>query len=287
MPKILNEPLAHFVLLGTLLFIVFFWVRGPGEASEDKIVVSAGRVEQLANIFVKTWQRSPTREELQALIDDFVLEEIYYRRAVEMEIDRDDTVIRRRLRQKLEFLTDDAIASLEPDDATLAGYLAEHPEDFERDPLYTFEQVYLSGDAAPEAVSATAEERLRSLRAGETSGGGASLLPPFFSAAPRRVVESQFGPGFAAQLEPLPIGEWAGPVESGLGFHLVRVEEIVASSLPSFEEVRVQVHRDWAHAQRQEARRALNIRLLEDYVVEVEWPAPLAEPQPEASGSAS
>ncbi len=109
MQKLLREPLLHFLLIGAAIFVVFGLVndRNSGDA-DNQVVVSAGRVEQLANIFTKTWQRPATAEELKGLIDDFVLEEIYYRQAVAMGIDRDDTVIRRRLRQKFEFLTNDS-----------------------------------------------------------------------------------------------------------------------------------------------------------------------------------
>ncbi len=96
--KILREPLFHFLLIGATLFVIFDLVSDPSRSGEDRqIVVSAGRIQQFANIFAKTWQRPPTAEELKGLIDDFVLEEIYYRQAVAMGIDRDDTVIRRLL----------------------------------------------------------------------------------------------------------------------------------------------------------------------------------------------
>ena len=109
MQRLLREPLLHFLLVGACLFLIYAWNRDSGSrSSTEQIVVSTGRIQQLATVFQRTWQRPPTDDELKGLIDDFVLEEVYYRQAVEMGIDRDDTIIRRRLRQKLEFLTDDA-----------------------------------------------------------------------------------------------------------------------------------------------------------------------------------
>ena len=132
--KILREPLLHFLLIGAALFVVFDLVSGPSRSAQDKqILVSAGRIQQMANIFSKTWQRPPTAEELKGLIDDFVLEEIYYRQAVAMGIDRDDTVIRRRLRQKFEFLTDDLAATIEPTEEELTAYLVANPRAFRRE----------------------------------------------------------------------------------------------------------------------------------------------------------
>ena len=145
MRQILKEPLLHFLLIGAVLFFVFDLVSDQNtDIDDEKILVSVGRIVQLSNIFGKTWQRPPTREELQGLVDDFVLEEIYYRQAVAMGIDRDDTIIRRRLRQKFEFLTDDVAASIQPTDEELSEYLAAHPETFRRDSTYTFRQVYIN-----------------------------------------------------------------------------------------------------------------------------------------------
>ncbi len=130
MSKILREPLLHFLLIGAALFVVFGVVNDNLLVDADnRVVISAGRIAQLENIFTKTWQRPPTTDELEGLIDDFILEEIYYRQAVAMGIDRDDTVIRRRLRQKFEFLTDDLAAAAAPGDEELASYLAANPED--------------------------------------------------------------------------------------------------------------------------------------------------------------
>ena len=111
MSRIHREPLFHFLLIGAIMFAIYAWRReNVSSLSREQIVVTPGRIEQLRTIFQKTWQRPPTDAELKGLIDDFVLEEVYYRQAVAMGIDRDDTIIRRRLRQKLEFLTDDAAA---------------------------------------------------------------------------------------------------------------------------------------------------------------------------------
>ena len=123
MKNLFREPLLHFLLIGAGLFLVFRLAKqNDADESDQRIVVTAGRIDQLETVFEKTWQRPPTKEELQGLVNDFVLEEAYYRRAVAMGIDRNDTIIRRRLRQKLEFLTDTA-SLLEPTDDELATYL--------------------------------------------------------------------------------------------------------------------------------------------------------------------
>ena len=273
MKKFLREPLLHFLLIGAVLFVVFGLVSDRAPSSVDtQVVVSAGRIEQLENIFAKTWQRPPTEQELKGLVDDFVLEEIYYRQAVAMGIDRDDTVIRRRLRQKFEFLTDDMAAAAVPTDEELANYLAANADVFTTDTTYTFEQVYISSVHPGVDLKSYVASQLSALRAGKEVEGSSGLLPAFFDTTPGRVVNANFGAGFSASLDSLPAGEWQGPIESGLGLHLVRIESRVEGALPDLAEIRPLVGREWAHEKRLETRRIINEQLLNEYDVVIEWP---------------
>ncbi len=273
MQKILREPLLHFFLIGAGLFFVFGLVSNERSGDADnQVVVSAGRIKQLENIFTKTWQRPPTAEELKGLIDDFVLEEIYYRQAVAMGIDRDDTVIRRRLRQKFEFLTDDMAAARAPNDDVLAAYLTDNADAFRRDTTYTFEQVYINPDRRDVDVDAYIAEQFTLLRAGKEADGDAGLLPTFFDATPRRAVDGSFGLGFSDNLDLLSPGDWQGPIESGLGLHLIRLESRVEGTLPDLAEIRPVVEREWAYENRLETRQMINEQLLNDYEVVIEWP---------------
>ena len=272
MKKILREPLLHFLLIGAALFMVFGLVndRTFGDA-DTRIVVSAGRIEQLSIIFAKTWQRPATPEELQGVVDDFVLEEIYYRQAMAMGIDRDDTVIRRRLRQKLEFLTDDMAAAVAPTDAELTTYLATNADVFRRDTTYTFEQMYFNPDRPDSNVHLA--EILAALRDGNDAVGDSGLLPRYYEATPAQSVDGSFGVGFSASLDALPTGEWQGPIESGLGLHLVQLRARVHGTLPDLTDIRPIVEREWANEKRLETRRLINEQLLSDYEVVVAWPA--------------
>ena len=154
--RLLREPLVHFLLLGGLLFLFFQW-RGSGGPTSSRIVITPGLVEHLASGFGRTWQRPPTDAELKGLIDDYVKEEIATREAVGMGLDRDDTIIRRRLRQKLEFLVEDAASSAPPTDAELEAWLDKHPQSFRAEPQLAFRQVYVS----PERRGASAAEGRR------------------------------------------------------------------------------------------------------------------------------
>jgi len=269
MLKFLKEPLLHFILIGVALLAIYQWFN-PSESvdSDNKIVITEGRIEQFATIFAKTWQRPPTAEELTALVDDYILEEVCYRQAKTMGIDADDTVIRRRLRQKFEFLTDDTAALVQPTDQDLADYLAAHPDKFRQSPTYTFEQVYFNPEKHTEAVVA---EELSFLREGKQVGD-VSLLPRSFTAARRQAVDGTFGIGFSEQLDPLQVGDWQGPVRSGLGWHLVKIESRTEGRLPELGQIRAIVEREWSNDKRLEIRKQINDRLLKEYEITVEWP---------------
>jgi len=274
MKKIFREPLLHFLLIGVGLFFVYRLVNHSDTAgdSDQRIVITAGRIEQLTTAFEKTWQRPATDEELKGLIDEFALEEVYYRQALAMGIDRDDTIIRRRLRQKMEFLTDDVASLVEPSDEELAAYLAEHEDTFRESPTYTFRQVYFDPEKHGDTPRARVAEKLVALRAGQTAVGNASLLPQSFDVATRQVVDGTFGGGFSLQLDELTIGDWQGPVRSGLGLHLIFLETRAEGRLPQLAEIRRVVQREWSNDKRIANHRRVNDRLLAEYEIVIEWP---------------
>ena len=274
MKKILKEPLLHFLLLGGLLFLVFelSGKEGDGSDGDETIVVTSARIEQLASVFSKTWQRPPTQRELEGLVNDFILEEVYYRRAREMGIDRDDIVIRRRLRQKLEFFTDDAAGLMEASDEELTAFLAENPDRFRRESTYTFRQVYIIPERHADGLDEHIAGLLASLKAGEEVVGESSLIPDAMLEAGEQEVDRTFGRGFAERLDEVPLGEWSGPVPSGLGVHLVKIDERVPGETPPLSEVRSKVEVEWSNARRLEMREQVNEKLRERYEIVVEWP---------------
>ena len=161
--RLAREPLVHFLAIGAALFVFFAW-RG-GSAAPNRVVVTPGRIDHLVAGFTKTWQRPPNGDELKALVDEFVREEIATREAKAMGLDADDTIIRRRLRQKLEFVVEDAAAAVPLTDDELERYLAEHPEKFQLEPRLSLRQVYVSRDRRGEAAEVDAQGILDRLRA--------------------------------------------------------------------------------------------------------------------------
>jgi hypothetical protein len=234
----------------------------------------------LAELFQRTWRRPPTEAELDGLIDDFVKEEILYREALALGIEQDDIVIRRRLRQKMEFISEDLATQAEPTGAELQAFLEEHPERFREPSRVSFAQVYLSPERRGEAAWGDAERMLVALDAGRSDpaeAGDPFLLEQDYRELAAHDVERLFGRAFAAQVAELPIGRWSGPVESGYGLHLVLVRERDPARLPDLDEVRDAVANEWWAARRKEANRAFYDGLRARYEVTVERPPWAAE----------
>ena len=286
--KLMREPLAHFVLLGAGLFAWSALWGQPGTRNE-RIVVTEAHVARLIEIFGRTWQRPPTERELQGLVDEHIKEEILYREALAMGLDRDDTIIRRRLRQKMEFLYEDLAAQNDPADAELEAYLAEHVERFRIEGPLSFAHVYISIDRRGDKAIDDAKALLARLnRDPEASGDVASLgdrlpLPSGYESTTASEIAKMFGRAFAERVSGLPVGEWSGPVESGYGLHLVLVSERSEDRMPELAEVREAVTRDWRVREREQTNDELFQKLREKYRVVVEFPLEGAKSGSEAA----
>ena len=284
MKTFVREPLVHFLLLGAVLFIAYGLVSKPGSSDgPGKITVTHGQIENLVSGFAKAWQRPPTSEELAGLVRDLVREEVYCREAMALGLDKDDTVIRHRLRQKMEFISDDIAAMPEPTDADLNAYLQAHIDRFRAEQTFTFSQVYLDPEKHGENLARDISALLAQLnRAGEQAEvsalGDSFLMEQSFTAAPASEVAKQFGEKFAQKLGELSPGKWEGPVESGYGAHLVFVSERTEGHVPELAEVRDDVRREWANAQRLELNEKFYQELFKRYSVTIESPL-LAEMQ--------
>ena len=278
MRKLLREPLLHFLLIGIGLFLLYDLLRGGDTGAPRDIVVTEARVEALAQSFATTWMRPPTAQEIGGLIDDYIAEEIYYREAIAMGLDQDDTVIRRRLRQKMEFISEDAITTAEPTDAELQAYLAKHPEKFVSPALLTFRQVYFNTEKRGDRARPQAEQLLTELQAGRgpadvATVGDPTLLPPDMQSASPQAIANTFGSDFAAQLDEAPVGQWSGPWQSAFGLHLVRVDERIADTLPAFDQVRPIVLREYQAEQRTQSNKKFLESLRAKYDIRIEGPA--------------
>ena len=266
--RILREPLLHFLLLGLALFAYYGRVA-PDDDGEQHIVVTQAAVDLLATQFEATWSRSPSPVELRGLVDSYIRDEILYREGVTLGLDRDDAVVKRRVRQKLDVLFEESAAQQPATDADLQAYLDAHPAPFRQPAIVSFEQVYFGSDAV-------SQQRLDQARAALARGadpatlGQATLLPGRQDAMPLDLIARDFGAQFAEQLAEAPVGEWSGPVTSGFGAHLVRVNARESARAPALADVRAAVAREWENERRQQAHATALAKLRERYEVEIQ-----------------
>jgi hypothetical protein len=276
-PKdLLKEPLLHFLLIGAALFLCFDGGGAGSLVGKPRIVVTSGRIEHLAAAYASAWRRPPNEVELKGLIDDWVQEEIAVREAVAAGLDRDDAIVRRRLRQKFEVMAEEDDGRDAPTQADLAAYLRNHADRFTPPATVSFDQIVLdlAGSADVERVAALAKTALA--RAAEPATlGRASMLRGHVEAARMDLVAREFGAAFADRLASLPRNEWSGPLRSAFGFHLVRVESYAPGEAPPLERVTAAVAREWENERRLAARAESFRKLRERYDVVVEdVPAP-------------
>ena len=254
--SVLKEPVLHFLLIGVALFVYFQWSGAGSAIGKPRIIVTAGQIEHLAAAYAKAWQRPPSEAELQGLIDDWVREEIAVREAMATGLDRNDTIIRRRLRQRFEVIAEEQDARDAPTEANLSAYLAQHVERFMPPAIVSFDQLVLDGSgAAADGERAAAFTKTALARGVDPAQlGRASMLPSRVDSTRMDLVAREFGSAFADQLAKLPQNEWTGPVRSAFGSHLVRVTGYAPGAPPSLDAVRAAVAREWENERRVAAR---------------------------------
>jgi hypothetical protein len=276
--RVLREPLLHFLVLAAGLFAVSsFWGDSPQSNEGETIVVSEAKIRSLAMMWHRTWQRPPTQAELTGLIEDYVNEEVFYREALKMGLDRDDTAIRRRLRQKLEFVAEDLADAVEPTDEQLQQFLDEHRDMFRVERRATFTQIYLSRDRRGDSLDDDAAQLLGELRGEDESVDVTELGDPFLMPAHHDdlregEIANLFGPQFAAQLLAAEPGQWSGPIESSYGVHVVLVHERAEGRVPELAEIRRAVSREWYAARRAASKEDFYRSLRQRYEVIVKMP---------------
>ena len=269
--KLLKEPLIHFLLIGAGLFLLFGLTRAPGGDASNRIVITASEVEQLAAQFSGTWMRPPMEDELAALIESYVRDEIYYREALAMGLDQNDPQVRRRMRLKLEFILEDLTAEKEPGDDVLKVFMQDHPNKFMAETQISFRQIYFNPDKRRNLTADAEHMRIR-LNSGESpeAAGDQTMMPYEHTFATRSDIARSFGEVFARQVVDLDPGEWKGPLSSGLGTHLVQVTDRMEGRLPELAEIRAKVKREYMGQRRQELKDRTYQKLREGYEVVIQ-----------------
>ena len=275
--KLLHEPLIHFVFLGIILFVLFDMVGEPESDKDNRLVVTQAHMERLVNTFQKRRNRTPVPTEVNHLIEGFIRQEILYREALALGLDKDDAVVKRRMARKLEFLIEDIAPPPEPDDAQLQAYLNKHPEKFRKPARYTFSHIYLSVDKRGDKALDDAKRLLSRLKHSShkidvSVAGDALMLDHHYTDTSQPEVSRLFGKPFSEKLNGIEPGQWVGPMDSAYGVHLVNVQQRTDIRLPDLAEIRDRVKGEYLFDWQREANAQFYDNLRERYEIILEQP---------------
>jgi peptidyl-prolyl cis-trans isomerase C len=257
---LLREPFFHFLLLGALIFAVSHVVQSERSASDRQIVVDEQLQQRIVEINQTQSGVTPGREQLERLVDEYIDDEVMYREAMRLGLDRDDEIVRRRLIQKMQFLRRDLAAAPKPDAVALRAYYDTHPQLFNSPARVSFEQLYFSADRG-----GWGEAEARAQRAHDQLAHVTASAVPLDDAFPFQIPPAQLTRIEAGQLfgdTPIidalfgaPQGQWSDPVRSAYGWHLIKVGHRRISSLAPFSDVPAQVQSAYLQEQSQAAER--------------------------------
>jgi hypothetical protein len=275
MKAFIKEPLVHFLLIGAVLFLIFKVYDDPAGSQSSQIIITDGQIEFLKANYARTRQRTPSKEEEQGLIDNYLREEILYREALALGFDKDDSVVRNRLRQKMDLMSDELAGIAVPTDAQLQQFLKNNSEKFRTEPQIAFRHIFI--DIAHRGIAAEDEaERILSLlsdegdRTNPETLGDRLMQPQSFGLTRVSEIAKLFGKPFILELTKLTPGQWTGPIQSGYGLHLILVSDYVADSLPQLDEIRGTVEWEWSAANKKELKENIYNELRKKYTVEFE-----------------
>ncbi len=274
MRKFLKDPLVHFLAVGAGLFALSAWHGEWIRGGRERIVISAEQVAQVRSAAELLKGRPATDDEVAALIEPTIRDEVLYREALALKLDVNDDEVRRRLVDKMNYLTQDTADPAPSSDAELRKFYDESPARFETPELVTFDQVFFSPAERGDSVEAAAKAGIAALRSGRSPDevGDHTPLRASYENAPRDQVEVLFGEAVAEALFTLPPGDWMGPLKSDFGLHDVRLRARTARRLPPFDEIRDQVAAEFGAERRRERNEAEYRRMRAHYDVVIEKP---------------
>ena len=280
MNKLLKDPLFRFLLIGAAIFLIFN-VFNKSEDLENTIVISAADIAALQANFSRTWQRQPSEKELSGIIEESVRDEVAYREALAMGLDRDDPYVRRRMRMKTELLMEDIISMTPPTDEELNTFLVENRDQFKRQPEIAFSQIFFNAEKHGDSLESEINTIKQQLQSSQTDLsqdlGDVIMLPQNYPLAALNIIKRQFGEAFAEQIVTLEPEIWSGPVVSTYGLHLVLVRDRVDGYDPELTEIRPVVEREFMAKRRKHIKEEAYKKLQEQYEIVVETPLATAQ----------
>ncbi len=277
----LRDPLVQFLVIGVALFLVYGALNHGGSrpGSSYQIALTIDDVRQLQNTFAAQWQRAPSPEEMRSLEENRVREEVLYREALLLGLDKDDVIIKRRLAQKMQFLAEDVAAAHQSTTAELEAWYEKNSDRFALPSRVSFRHLYFSPDRRGERAHDDAMNALVEIgREPEGPKATTDLADRFmfqdhYADLTPKDLEREFGAQFASAVLKLQPGSWQGPVESGYGWHLVFVDSVIPGRIPAFEEVEEDVKGAWLSDQKRDAWQRAYEQMRAKYTVLLPVPA--------------
>jgi len=270
MKKLLKEPLLHFILLGFLFFALYGMVNKQND-SDSIILIDDFDMNNIIASWEMQWKRLPTDEELKSLVDQNIKQEIFYQEALKMKLDHNDEIIKRRLAQKMQFLSNDLATISEPTDEELKKFYDANFEDYLSPSVYSFYQIIFSPDNRNDPKK-DAEETLLNLKEvtfEEMKNKGDNLpFPFFFENQDANKINRQLGIQFSETLETMQTNGWKGPIQSGFGYHLIYITEKKGPQIPDFEIVKKDLLRDLEYENQKNLNEQLLQELKKDYKIQ-------------------
>jgi len=256
--SVARDPFVHFLVLGGVLFGAYtvFGDQSPATPPPTEIRYTVDDVAQLLMGFEAQWRRPPTQEEFNALVEDRVRQDILYREALALGLDKNDTIVMRRMAQKMQFMAEDLAAAREPTTDELKTWFAKNTDLFQMAPRLSFRHLYFSPDSRGQNARADAEAALAALKGQPqtlpdgSAPGDRFMFQDYYGERTAQSIAREFGPQFAQEIAKLPAGSWQGPVKSGLGWHLVYVDKVIPGRVPAFEEIANEVKTAWLGRQK-------------------------------------
>jgi hypothetical protein len=260
MGRLVTQPLLWFVFISLCVFILDDLIPD----ARDEIFVSNAQKDRIALLWKTQTGEDASTQELDSLVNSWVEEEVLFREALRLGLDQDDSIIRRRLVQKLGFIAEAQMGS-EPEIAELESYYSQNIIDYTLPLRYSFRQLYF-----PDQASADAQLSQAKLGKDISSTGSTSMLNDGYAFRSELDIDATFGSGFSTKLTGLSVREWQGPVESSFGFHLVYLTSIHAEEAAPLNSVLDSVGSDYQQFQKMTARRRYLEALLDDYLIRYE-----------------
>ncbi len=278
--QLVKEPLLQFLIIGACIYGAYGLFGAPqrDDLADNSIVVDQALLQRFSSQWRARWNRPPTREELDGVINAYVRESILYRQALAMGLDEDDPVTRRRMAQKLEFLTRDIALLKEPAAGELEQFFKDRQEQYREADRITFSVVFFDPDQRGNSTLADAAALLEKLQAAGVpdaatlDAGDRLMVVNHYREASQMDVQRQLGSGFAQSVMQLEPGRWQGPVLSGYGVHLVYVYDFRRAPPAVFEDVREAALETWQSEQQEKFNADFYANLKARYDVVIEEP---------------